>query len=200
MRVNKGIFLGAMGGGIVLGMILVFVGIGAAILGAAGAGSSGDSDAAQSAATAAAAGGMGIAMLGYLCFLGAAVAYVVLLYKAWSAINDGQARSTPGKAVGFLFIPFFNLYWIFQAIWGWAQDYNKYIARHNLVNAPKMNEQMFLFQPISQLAAIIPLLGILAALAHIVLLFLNASKICDGINAIADAAPQAALPAPVAVG
>jgi hypothetical protein len=199
MRVNKGVFLGAMGGGIVLGIILIFIGIGAAILGAAGAGSSGDSDAAQGAATAAAAGGMGIAMLGYLCFLGAGIAYLVLIYKAWSAINDGQQRTSPMLATLLLLIPLWQLYWMFQAIWGWSQDYNKYIARHNLANAPKMNEQMFLFQLIAHLACIIPLVNILAGLALIVLWFLNASKMCDGINAIADA-PQQAMPAPVPVG
>jgi hypothetical protein len=130
-------------------------------------------------------------MLGYVCFLAAGITYLVLLYKAWSAINDGQARTTPGAAVGFLFIPLFNLYWMFQAVWGWAQDYNKYIARHNVAGAPHMNEQLFLFQPITQLASVVPLVNFLAAPANLVLLFMNASKMIDGVNAIGSGAPQA---------
>src|SRR5438128_808183 len=73
-----------------------------------------------------------------MCLLaGASIFYasimsMVLLYKAWQSIQDGQARTTPGKAVGFMFIPLFNLYWIFQAIYGFAVDYNKYTQRHNI--------------------------------------------------------------------
>ena len=53
---------------------------------------------------------------------------LVILHRAWSHIQEiGLARTTPGKAVGFLFIPFFNLYWVFIAYYGWAEDYNRYI-------------------------------------------------------------------------
>lgn len=54
----------------------------------------------------------------------------VLLYKLWGVVQDGQAATTPGKAVGFLFIPFYNFYWIFQAYWGLAKDLNRYIKQH----------------------------------------------------------------------
>ena len=54
--------------------------------------------------------------------LPAGIALLVLLYKAWKVIPAAHARTTPGRAVGFLFIPCFNLYWIFQAFYGWAQD------------------------------------------------------------------------------
>jgi hypothetical protein len=186
MKVSKGMYLGLMAAGMVGGIVLVFIGMAAAIGGAMSVQQGGS----QSGAQAAAAGGMGIAMLGYACFLVAGIVNLVLLYKAWSAINDGQARSTPGKAVGFLFIPIFNLYWMFQAIWGWAQDYNKYTVRHN-VNVPKMPEGLFMAQSICLICSIIPFLGVLAALGHLILVFVNASKICDGINALAGAQPMA---------
>src|SRR5262245_1631061 len=52
----------------------------------------------------------------------AVVVQMVLLYKLWAAIQDPvlRPRTTPGYAVGLLFVPFYNLYWIFQAYWGWA--------------------------------------------------------------------------------
>ena len=54
----------------------------------------------------------------------------------WAAIQDGYARTTPGKAIGFMFIPFFNIYWMFQAIWGYSKDYNNFsngmLLRQNL--------------------------------------------------------------------
>ncbi|HTK95421.1 MAG TPA: hypothetical protein VL382_07255 [Terriglobales bacterium] len=189
MKLSKGMYLGVMAGGYIVGIILVFMGVGAAFLGAATAGN--NSDANSAAAGAAAFGGFGLSMLGFLCMLASGVAYLMLIFKAWTAINDGQQRTSPLAAALLLLIPLFNLYWMFQAVWGWAQDYNKYIARHNVAGAPQMNEQMFLFQPIALIACIVPLVGALAALAHLVLLFLNASKMIDGVNAIVGGAPVA---------
>jgi len=54
----------------------------------------------------------------------------VLLYRFWQIDQDGFASTTPGKAVGYLFIPIFNIYWLFRAYCGLANDQNRYIARH----------------------------------------------------------------------
>jgi hypothetical protein len=56
--------------------------------------------------------------------------FLVLLYNFWKILQDGYAAVTPGKAVGFLFIPLFNFYWAFRAFWGLAQEQNKFIDRH----------------------------------------------------------------------
>src|SRR6202035_3460537 len=82
-------------------------------------------------------------VLGCLALLYAGILALVLYYKMWESIQDGHARTSPGKAIGFLFIPFFNLYWIFQLLWGFAQDYNAYVDRH-AVNTKKLPEGLFL--------------------------------------------------------
>ena len=40
----------------------------------------------------------------------AAIVLLAFWYQAWSAIQDGHARTSPGRAVGFVFIPLFNFY------------------------------------------------------------------------------------------
>ena len=42
----------------------------------------------------------------------------MLIYQYWKLIPADNALTTPGKAVGFLFIPGFNFYWGFVALWG----------------------------------------------------------------------------------
>lgn len=66
----------------------------------------------------------------------ATVFYCIFLYKAWELIQDGRARTTPGQAVGFMFIPFFNFYWYFVAIKGLADDLNQYSRERNLSASP----------------------------------------------------------------
>ena len=68
--------------------------------------------------------------------------FCVFWYKVWVSIQDGHARTTPGKAIGFMFIPFFNGYWLFQSIWGFAKDYNTTFNDTDLIT---LNYQMACF-------------------------------------------------------
>jgi len=121
-------------------------------------------------------------VLGAMCAIYAGIVALVFIYKIWDAIADQYARTTPAKAVGFLFIPFFQLYWVFQAIWGFAKDCNAYIDR-NAINVFKLPEGLFLACVILQVAAVIPYLGILCGLVSVILFAIVISKTCDTINA-----------------
>lgn len=107
-------------------------------------------------------------------------------YRAWKAIQDGHARTTPGKAIGFLFIPLFSFYWVFQWSYGYAKDYNAFRKRHE-IDGPILSEGLFL--SLSILVAgypvirLLPLVWILYGFAIIVLSALVLAKICDAANA-----------------
>ena len=55
-----------------------------------------------------------------------------ILHKLWSLIPTHKARTTPGKAIGFLFIPLFSLYWLFVAIYGLAKALNTETGRRSV--------------------------------------------------------------------
>ena len=55
-----------------------------------------------------------------------------LIYKMWTAIQDGKAFVSPGKAVGFLLIPIFNIYWALYMLVGFAEDYNSFVKRYKV--------------------------------------------------------------------
>ncbi len=147
---------------------------------------------------------------------GTVLMYIVL-FKMWAALQPwGLARTSPGKAVGFCFIPFWNFYWVFQAYWGWTKDYNRTISRHR-VSARPVPEGLALTCCVLMLvlAILIPLppeytyyygspgghstlRGVLTlkSLAHAtwpilpILLMLLLRKACAAINALADAREQ----------
>jgi hypothetical protein len=76
-------------------------------------------------------GGLSALMcVGYIPVLASVVLEYVLIYKLWKVVQDGFASTSAGKAVGFLFIPLFNYYWLFRAFWGLSKDYNRFIDRH----------------------------------------------------------------------
>ena len=107
----------------------------------------------------------------------------MLLYKAWQAIQGGQTRTTPEKAVGFIFIPVYNFYWYFIAYWAFARDYNLYLQLKAL-DLPRLPERLFLSYPILLLCGLIPFAGYAAAIAALVILFIISNKTIDALNSL----------------
>ena len=136
---------------------------------------------------------------------------LMLFYKMWAAIKDGQASISPGKAVGFLFIPVFNIYWALLMLTGFTEDYNSFIIRRS-IRAKKLSMTLFLIYAVLFMSAVIfiitPMLcifpftglisrafegyalafGVLAAIStisgigHFITYFLVASRTCDAVN------------------
>lgn len=69
-----------------------------------------------------------LGLTGIIAFALVGVALVfswILLYRFWQIIQDDKPRTTPGKAVGYCFIPVFNCYWIYVAVYGLARHLNR---------------------------------------------------------------------------
>ena len=82
--------------------------------------------------------------VGMLFILSAFIYQLVILARVWYCLRAARPRTTPGMAVGMLFIPFYNLYWIFIALNGLAEDWNHLVSRAaNLRGAPRMKGGMF---------------------------------------------------------
>jgi hypothetical protein len=138
---------------------------------------------------------------------------LALFYKMWSAIQDSEASATPAKAVGFLFIPVFNIYWALCMITGFAEDYNAFIQRHS-VKVKDLPLILFLVYAVmfilSATVVTTPLIGILASVGlvrrafvayrslswllfyfalaggagHFISYILFATKTCNAVNAL----------------
>jgi hypothetical protein len=129
-----------------------------------------------------------------LAVLSLACAVIVIwaaFFRSWSAINDGYARTTPGKAILFLLVPLVNLFWMFQAFAGYPTDYNLYLRRYQL-SAPTLGRTWFILlcvvflintglarlpEPLFQLIGIL----VTMAIGAIVL-----TKICKAVNRLPD--------------
>ena len=105
----------------------------------------------------------------------------------------GRPARAPGKAVGLLFVPFFNLYWAFQVFWGFAKDYNSYVNRHSM-RLRKLPERLFLAYAILVVASVIPFVFPVTFVVGLVMVW----KICDGVNALPTPEPGAAVAPPMA--
>lgn len=120
-----------------------------------------------------------LAVLSYLQFIVVQIIYIfIILSKMWGAIQDGQTPITAGKAIGYQFVPIFNLYWIFKAWGSFPTEYNKYIACYQLP-VPRLSGGVFVAYPV---------LLLLTAFLYVPFLILPfvfmaiISKTCDAVN------------------
>jgi hypothetical protein len=95
-----------------------------------------------------------------------------IIYHCWAVIQDGgRARTKPAEAIGFLFIPIFNWYWIFVAYKGLAEDMNNYQMNRNM-NYQKVEDGLPTAFCVMTLCGIIPYIGWLGSFANIVVGYL----------------------------
>lgn len=95
-----------------------------------------------------------------------------IVYHGWAAIQDGgRARTKPGEAIGFLFIPIFNWYWMFVCYKGLAEDMNNYQMSRNM-NYQKVEDGLPTAYCVIGLCSIIPYLGFLGGLANLIVGYL----------------------------
>ncbi|GAA5494415.1 hypothetical protein Rhal01_00576 [Rubritalea halochordaticola] len=108
---------------------------------------------------------------------------LIYLYRAWDCLQPGGATVTPGKAVGFLFIPLFNLYWVFVAYGQLAKEWNTVVSHYeNTKYAPRLSEGGFLTHAI----------GFLLPFLQIVTWFIVWPQICKGISFMANLSSKGA--------
>ncbi len=129
------------------------------------------------------AGAGGLALI---CGISMAVYGCICLYRAWYALQDGHARTTPGKAVGFMFIPFYNFYWMFVAGYGWSQDYNLFTQRHNQTDAPAVNENLFLATNVMYCCLMVPFINLIVMIPVIITAWMSLYQMCRAINYFAE--------------
>lgn len=109
-----------------------------------------------------------------------------ILYKSWSLIQHAGARTTPARAVGFLFIPIFNLYWVFVAYRGLTVEMNNYLLDHAKTRVRIAKEGTAQNYCIMNILTLVPAINILAIILNIFLWPATVKTIRKAAGVIAD--------------
>ena len=106
-------------------------------------------------------------VVGIFGLIASVIYQFMLIYKLWSLIPRERAQTTPGKAIGFLFIPIFSLYWIFVAFHGLAKGLNNELK--SVAPDKQVSEGLSLTFCILALVSIIPYVNFVTAPANFVI-------------------------------
>lgn len=161
---------------VLVGFFIMMGSIGVFVLGAAG----GSGGRPQEAVMAIGALVMfvGVAAMIWGCILG-----LIYMYRAWCGIQGHpQVETSPGKAVGFMFIPFFSLYWVFIAYGKWAKQYNEFVRMNRLQDAPSVSEGLFTTFCVFVALSIIPFVNYIVLIPQIVISLIVSYQMCRAVN------------------
>jgi hypothetical protein len=120
------------------------------------------------------------------------IAHCVLLYRWWACLPPGWRQTSPGRAVGFGFIPFYCFYWWFIAYVGLANDLNRFIDQHSA-----QPERVPMWLPCASVIVKIlrcvlcwvPILTSILAVANLILVIafaLSATRACKSVLVVTE--------------
>jgi hypothetical protein len=123
--------------------------------------------------------------------LGAAAGavFVVLVYRAWAAIQNGHVRMSPARAAGLLLVPGFNLYWFCALLYRLRRELDVLLDRHGAVSATR-RPRAAVFGAAPPIVVLLALAGVLlpfgsiAGLPCLVLVAIVMSRTCEAVNAL----------------
>lgn len=125
-----------------------------------------------------------VALAWFASFVVMVVFASILIYRYWAVMQPYTKRTTPGKAVGFLFIPLFQFYWAFVAYHGLAKDIDAYLDKNRDSTAPRPSTGFVLATMIIGLLTIVPVINNFAMLALLVMLFITKLRLNNSIIGI----------------
>jgi hypothetical protein len=102
----------------------------------------------------------------------------IYLYSCWSALPKSMRFTSPGKAVGFMFIPIFNIYWIFMITVKLAEHLQEWQIRRNLI--PVRN-----LVPLAYVKATLAVISILSVRSPKLLLIIEPFSMIASISFLA---------------
>ncbi len=125
--------------------------------------------------------------------ISATVADCILLHHWWAVLPPGWRRMTPGKAVGYLFIPIYGLYWAFVAYGGLADDLNRFVEAHGMCSDRASSEVIYWSLSVGIIAVLlfwIPIVSNVLGIAAFILYVIFAiptTRICKAIGGVLEA-------------
>lgn len=123
----------------------------------------------------------------------------ILDYRLWKAIPGPQRSTSPGLAVGLMFVPFFNLYWVFVNYVGMARSNRRWQC--TLYSSPIADLEGFalaraIFFVLSWTVGLLPFIGMALTIADFVIFILYYTRIVRITNHLREETQRRATPPP----
>ena len=84
--------------------------------------------------------GLALLIIGAVILIIPGILNLIFIYRAWFLIQPGGASITPGKAIGFLFIPVFGPIWMWIVLFKLPGEWNNIVSQYaNTTSAPRMS-------------------------------------------------------------
>lgn len=108
--------------------------------------------------------------------------FLELLYYSWKIVEPNSANVTGSKAVGYLFIPFYNLYWAYFIISSLPKELNLKAQKWGIYSAPFLSDSMIVATAILFVLFLIPIVNVIFLVPFLVVSYIYIVKVAECVH------------------
>lgn len=120
-------------------------------------------------------------LIAVVCSIWSAVSFCKTIFRMWSVFG-GSGKPTPGMAVGLLFVPLYNAYWLYFVYVRWAVEYESWRLTRPRESAPECNVKLAKMTVLLSVTGLIPFVGIVGILGSLILWPMSFRNVIQALN------------------
>jgi len=110
------------------------------------------------------------------------ISFLELLYYSWKIVEPNNENITGSKAVGYLFIPFYNLYWAYFIISTLPKELELKSQKWGIYSAPFLSDSMIVATAILFVLFLIPIVNVIFLVPFLVVSYIYIVKMTESVR------------------
>lgn len=107
------------------------------------------------------------------------ISYLEIIYFSWRILEFEKVKFSPAKAIGFLFIPFYNIWWAYYSTMSLVEELQSFASRRNIKSIPEINSKFTLSVAVLSMLVFIPFVSVFVLIPFLIVSYIYISQITE---------------------
>ena len=112
------------------------------------------------------------------------ISFLELIYYSWKIVEPNRENITASKAIGYLFIPFFNIYWAYFIFKSLPDELKLKAQKWGLKNITFVSNSLVIVTSIVFMLSLIPVLNIFLLIPFLILSYVYITQVVDFVQSL----------------
>lgn len=107
------------------------------------------------------------------------ISYLEIIYFSWRILEFDKVKISPSKAIAYLFIPFYNIWWAYYSTMSLVEELQSFAIQRKISNIPQISQKFTLSLAILSMLVLIPFVSIFVLIPFLIVSYIYISQIAE---------------------